>query len=58
MKLLHTEELFVIEYLKNGQNGTRAYLAIRADVTERSASVYANRPLKKPAVIEAINQGN
>ena len=42
MKLLHTEELFVIEYLKNGQNGTKTCFTIRADVTERSAYVCAD----------------
>jgi hypothetical protein len=54
MKLNYTEEMFVAEYLRNGQNGTRAYLSIRPRVTERSAAVSANRLLKSPAVIEAI----
>jgi len=53
-KLTHTDELFVIEYLKNGQNATKAYLAVRPDVNPRSASVSANRLLKKSSVIEAI----
>ena len=55
MKLKPIEELFVAEYIKNGQNGTQAYLAIRPDSKERSASVSAYRLLKKNAVVEAIN---
>lgn len=55
MKLTHTEELFVAEYLKNGQNGSRAYLSIRPNVSSRSARVSAHRLLKKPQVIELIN---
>ena len=54
MKLTHTEELFVAEYLKNRQNGTKAYLAIKPDSSPRAASVSATRLLKMSAVIEAI----
>jgi len=53
-KLTHTDELFVIECLKNGQNGTKAYLTVRPKVSARSASVSANRLLKKSSVIESI----
>lgn len=56
MKMKHIEELFIAEYLKNGQNGTKAYLALRPNGNERSASVSANRLLKKPSVIEAIQK--
>lgn len=55
MKTTHTEELFVAEYLKNGQNGSRAYLSIKPNVSSRSARVSAHRLLKKPQVIELIN---
>jgi phage terminase small subunit len=53
MKLSYTEELFVAEYLKDG-NGTRAYLAIKPNSSERAAAVSANRLLKKPAVMVAL----
>lgn len=54
MKLSYTEELFLTEYLKCGGNGTKAYLAVRPNASPRSAAVCANRLLKKPAVIEAL----
>ena len=42
MKLTTTDELFIAEYIKNGGNGTKAYLAIRPGVAPRSAAVCAN----------------
>lgn len=54
MKLTNTESLFVAEYLGNGGNGTRAYLAIKPTITPRAASVAANRLLKRMPVKEAI----
>jgi len=53
-KLSHTEELFVIEYLRNGQNATQAYLTVRPNSSIKSAKVSACRLLKKSSVIEAI----
>jgi phage terminase small subunit len=54
----HTEEQFVIEYIKNGGNGTQAYLAVKPNSSEKSAKVSACRLLKKPAVIDAIKQAS
>lgn len=54
MKL--TEEQFVIEYIKNGGNGTQAYLAVKPNSNGKSAKVSACRLLKKPAVIDAIQK--
>jgi phage terminase small subunit len=54
----HTEEQFVIEYIKNGGNGTQAYLAVKPNSSEKSAKVSACRLLKKPAVIDAIQKAS
>jgi len=53
-KLTHTEELFVIEYLRNGQNATQAYLTVRPNSSIKSAKVSACRLLKKSSVIGSI----
>ena len=56
MKLRDIEKYFISEYLKNGQNGTEAYLAIKTNVSRRSAAVCANRLLKKASVISEIEK--
>lgn len=50
------EKQFIAEYIKNGQNGTKAYLTVRPGISERSAAVCATRLLRKPEVIEEINK--
>ncbi|MHA2219030.1 MAG: terminase small subunit [Candidatus Hodarchaeales archaeon] len=52
----HTEEMFVIEYIRNGGNGKKAYLAVKPNSSEKSAKVSACRLLKKPVVIDAIQR--
>ena len=56
MKLNYTDKLFISEYIRNGGNGTQAYLAIKPDVSVNSAAVSANRMLKRPAVQEALDR--
>ena len=56
MKPRYFEKVFAAEYLKHGENGTQAYLAIRPYVKARSASVQACRLLKKIPVLEAIQE--
>lgn len=47
------EKLCVIEWIKNGFNGTRAYMTIyKSCKKENSAAVLFNRLMKKPDVIE------
>ncbi|MEB3215561.1 MAG: terminase small subunit [Nostocales cyanobacterium 94392] len=46
---------FAHEYIKHGQNGVKAYLAIRPDAKYNSASVEATRLLRKPNVRQAID---
>jgi phage terminase small subunit len=48
------EERFVAEYIKKGHNGTKAYLAIRPNVSPESAAVSAHRLLQKTSVINAL----
>jgi hypothetical protein len=50
------KELFVAEYIKNGENGTKAYFTVRPHVSSNSAAVCANRLLKKPAIQYAIQK--
>ena len=45
---------FVREYVKNGFNGTQAYLALRPTVTENSAGVLAHRTLRLVKTMEAM----
>jgi hypothetical protein len=54
----HTEEQFVIEFLKNGGNGKKAYLTVKPNSSEKSAKVSACKLLKKPAVIDAIQKAS
>jgi phage terminase small subunit len=49
-----TEERFVAEYIKNGNNGTKAYLAIKPTVSPNSAAVSAHRLLQKTSVMNAL----
>jgi hypothetical protein len=49
---------FVSEYLANNLNGTKAYLAIRPDVTHGTAGVEACRLLKTPRVQDELNRQN
>lgn len=51
------ERLFVSAYNANGGNGTRAYLAVRPDVTEKSAAELASKLLRKIKVAEAVRRG-
>ncbi len=45
---------FVAEYATNGGNGTRAYLAVRPDTTEKSAGELASRLLKNIKVQQKV----
>ena len=45
---------FVREYVRNGYNGTRAYLALRPDVGEHSARVSATRTLARDSTRKAM----
>lgn len=48
------ERLFIDEYMKNGHDATKAYLAVRPSMDKRSASVCADNLLKKPEVIHSL----
>jgi hypothetical protein len=50
----HIEERFVAEYIKNGNNCTKAYLAIKPNVSPNSAAVSAHRLLQKTSVMNAL----
>ena len=54
MKLSHTEESFIAEYIANGFNGTQAYLKVKPKVKEAVAAASATRFLKKVSVQNAI----
>lgn len=45
---------FVAEYIKNGMNGTRAMLAVKPHLTQKSAGVIACRELNDVKVQEEI----
>lgn len=51
-KLSIPELTFITEYLKNGHNGTQAYLALKPHVTSGTASVEASELIRKPHIIE------
>jgi phage terminase small subunit len=55
-KLTHTEELFIAAYIKNGGNGTQAYLEVRPKASWQTAKANASRMLKKPAVISELQK--
>ena len=54
MNLTITEALFITEYIKNGGDGTKAYLSIKPDVKRSSAAVSACRLLKRVTVAVTI----
>ena len=45
---------FASEYIKNGENGKRAYMTIKPNAKPNSAQVEASRLLSKPIVKEEI----
>ena len=57
---MNFQRAFVREYVKNGMNGTRAYLALRPNVTDNSAGVLAHRQLRlvktRQAMAEIANE--
>ncbi|MHC4183789.1 MAG: terminase small subunit [Planctomycetota bacterium] len=55
-KINHTEEMFVTEYIKNGRDGTLAYMMVRPRAEEGAAAVISNRLLKKPVVQAALQE--
>ncbi len=55
-ELIPSEQAFINEYLKNGFNGVRAYLAIHPDTKYESARVKASKLLTKVTVREAIQR--
>lgn len=50
----YLERAFPVEYVKNGFNGTRAYLAIRPNASTETARVEASKTLAKHNVKKAI----
>jgi phage terminase small subunit len=48
------EARFCAEYVRNGGNGTQAYMAVRPDIAEKSARTLAARLLAKVCVKEEI----
>lgn len=54
MKLSHIEQMFITEYIKNGGNGTQAYMTVHQNAKPRSAAVSATRWLQKPAIEAAL----
>jgi phage terminase small subunit len=52
--LTHEQELFVTEFMRNGQNGTAAYMAVHPNVTPGTAAVSAHRWLRNVKVSERI----
>lgn len=55
--MIEKEKLCVIEWIKNGFNGTRAYMSVYKNCKkESSAAVLFNRLMKKPDVIEFREQ--
>lgn len=55
-KLNPTQKAFVIEYLKNGHNATRAYLKIRPNVTYDTAANNGSRMLGYSVVKAEIDK--
>ena len=52
-----TERAFVLEYLSNGRNGTRAYLATHPNCTSyKAAGVEAFKTLAKPKIVSFLQQ--
>lgn len=48
--LTYNDLLFCIEFTKNGQNGTQAYLKVHPKASHETGRVEASRVLAKPAV--------
>jgi len=53
--LNHIEEAFVTEYLRNGMNGTAAWMAIHPGANPDYAHVYAGRLVRKRSVADRID---
>lgn len=49
-------QVFIAEYLKNGQNGKRAYMAARPKTTERSAETRAGQVLRNVEFKKLLEQ--
>jgi len=49
-------EVFISEYLRNGQNGKQAYLKARPKVSERTAEVESAKLLRKPEFEKLLNK--
>jgi hypothetical protein len=55
MKLSAIDQAFLDNYIKNGYDGTNAYLTIKPNVTRASASVLAHRLLKRDDIKAALD---
>ena len=49
------DEIFILEYLVNGQNAKRAYLKAHPRVTERTAEVEGSKLLSRPEIKAAVD---
>lgn len=50
------QTVFEAEYLKNGNNGTQAYLIAKPNVTLKTAKVESSKYLTRPDVIESLKR--
>lgn len=50
------EKAFPAAYVENGLNGTQAYLSVKPEVKEITASSEASKLLRKPSIREAISE--
>lgn len=51
-----TDELFCLEFLKNGENAKRAYMAVHPKAKERTAEVEGSKLLRKPEIAAFIEK--